>query len=624
MSAESSGRAPGKRPPSELKPAGRCLLALLILCVLFLQLWQLQCSGLPAVGQVFHLPVPVILLNLAVLLALSLAAKLLLQDWHWALLLSALLCTLWSIVNFFVVQYHGSPLFFSEFRNFSTAMNVAGAYSFAWEPRVLLLAGLGAAQGLLALLIRLLRGRQIFFTRRKLLWNLGALLCSCGGLYLLLFVICQPKPRFTMFWSWSSGVERYGYPCAIVEDVDRCSNAIDRPEGYDPAHLDALEPASVRMPERCPDLIVIVNESFAELRDLTEFTADADYMEGFTDLEGGFCGRVVVTSAGGGTNNTEYELLSSNSMYLMHMAAPFNYINLNLETKNLVSYLKPLGYHSLALHCENGANYSRNRGYPALGFDRVVMGRENFTFNRNGNRRWLDSDLYQDMIRYYNEMDEGPRLVYVLTYQNHGGYEQNEDSLDSVHAVGEFGDYADDVNEYLSSVRLSAQAFGELTDYYRQVERPVMILMLGDHLPSFTQHAPFVEEPEPGAAEETEADPELELRKRTVPYALWANFPVEYPADLERATLTDLTPLLLRTAGLPLSRYHEQLLRLHALMPERTLNGYYRDAQGRLGRLDESCPWYELLQSYYEMEYNALQGGAEYRRALFELPDQIP
>ncbi|MBR6120288.1 MAG: LTA synthase family protein [Oscillospiraceae bacterium] len=623
MSAEPSSSASAKRPPQTRKPLRRCLEALLLLCAMFLQLWQLQCSGLPALNQVLRLSLPVILLNLALLLALSLAARLLLQHWHWALLLSALLCTLWSVVNYFVVKYHGSPLFFSEFRNFSTAMNVAGAYSYAWEPRVLVLAGLGAAQALAALLIRLLRGREPFFTRRRLLWNLGALLGCCAGLYLLLFVICWPKPRLTMFWTWNTGVEEYGYPCAIVEDVDRSANAIDRPEGYDPAHLDALEPAPARKPERCPDLIVIVNESFAELRELVDFSADADYLEGFTGQAGGICGKLVITSAGGGTNNTEYELLSSNSMHLMHMAAPFNYVNLNLETKNLVSYLKPLGYRSLALHCENGTNYSRNRGYPALGFDRVVMGNENFTFNRSGNRRWLDADLYRDMIRYYNEMEEGPRLVYVLTYQNHGGYEQNEDSLDSVHAEGDFGDYADDVNEYLSSLRLSAQAYGELLDYFRGVERPVMILMLGDHLPSFTQHAPFVPEPAPDGAEEAEEDPELEIRKRTVPYALWANFPVEYPADLERATLTDLTPLLLRTAGLPLSRYHELLLQLHALMPERTLNGYYRDAEGRLGRLDESCPWYELLQTYYEMEYNALQGGSEYRKALFELPAQL-
>ena len=590
-----------------------CLLLQAVLAALFLllQTWQIEASCFDKSARFPQLPFDRLLLNMAILLAVDLAAKLLLQRWPWAMFLGALLATIWSFVNFFVLKYHGSPLFFSEFRNFGTAMDVIDGYSFAWEAQLSRLLLFGVLQAVCGLLTLLIQGRDRFFRLRRLLWNAAALAVYCGILALFLFVLEVPKPRKTIGWTWRQGVDRYGYTASIVEDVDRALHAFEMPEGYDPAHLDALEPVPVQEPAVRPDLILIVNESFCDMRETLEYTTDTDYMEGFVGQSGAINGKVVITSVGGSTNNTEYELLTSNSLHLLTRASPFNYLNLQKDSKNIVSYLKPLGYSSLALHCGSKSNYSRNRAYPDLGFDRVLMGEEAFTFRKNGNRAWLDSDLYQDLIRYYNEMDEGPRLVYALTFQNHGGYESNDPELDTVHVQEDFGDYTDDLNEYLSSVRLSCQAFAELVDSFRSVDRPVMILMLGDHAPTLVNHIPL-------SYDTDEAD--TEIRKRTVPFALWANYPVDFPSDMETVTLTDLVPLLLKTAGLPLSRYHEQLLALHDVMPERTLNGFYRDSEGRLGQLYEDCPWADLLQIYYEMEYNALKGGSDYRRELFELP----
>ena len=588
-----------------------CLQLLLAGGFTLLQTWQLQYSAVDGIRQVFQLALPILLLNWGVLLALNLAAKLLLQRWSWAMYLTAVLTTAWSIINFFVMKFHGSPLFFSEFRNLGAALDVADGYRFVWERRLTWLLLLGIAEAGCGLLVHFLQQRDRWFRLRRFLRNLGALICVCGVLWFLLFVRFEPKPRKTMGWTWRTSVDTYGYTCAIVEDVDRSLNAIVKPDGYDPVHLDALEPAAYTEPEVLPDLILIVNESFCDLHETLDFTTDVDCMEGFYGHSGAVYGKAIITSVGGATNNTEYELLTSNSMHLLTMAAPFNYVNFSREHKNIVSYLKPLGYTSLGMHCADGSNYSRNRAYPELGFDRVLFGKKNFTYNTNGRRRWLDSDNYRDLIRYYNEMDEGPRLVYQLTYQNHGGYELNSSKLDTVHVQEDFGDYTDDLNEYLSSMRLSSQAFDELVSYYETVDRPVIILMLGDHAPTLINHIPI-------ARETNEAD--TEIRKRTVPYVIWANYPVSFPPDMDTVTLTDLVPLLLEAAGLPLSRYHEQLLALHEVMPARTLNGYYRDADGAFGRLDESCPWYALLQTYYEMEYNALRGGSAYRKELFELP----
>ena len=59
------------------------------------------------------------------------------------------------------------------------------------------------------------------------------------------------------------------------------------------------------------------------------------------------------------------------------------------------------------------------------------------------------------MLSKYEDNQDGPRFMYLLTYQNHGGYEQNDNEYDTVYIQKELGDLTDDVNEYLSSVEKS-------------------------------------------------------------------------------------------------------------------------------------------------------------------------
>ena len=274
------------------------LQALSVLAFLLLQFWQLQYSVVNGIKQVFELDLPVLLLNLGILPAVTLTGKLLLQRWHWAMLLTACMTTVWSFVNFFVLKFHGSPLLFSEFRNFCTAMDVIGGYSFVWERRLSRLLILGAAEVGCAVLMRMLRGNARFFS------------------------------------------------CNVVSILSGQSDG--------PVY-------------RAGGFVVCGAGSKAQKDDGLDLTTDVDYLEGFTDHSGAVYGKVVGTSVGGSTNNTEYELLTSNSLHLLTMAAPFNYLNLRRETKNIVSYLKPPGYTSLAMHCESGSNYSRNRANPELG-----------------------------------------------------------------------------------------------------------------------------------------------------------------------------------------------------------------------------------------------------------------
>lgn len=594
-------------PVKQRLPRGRIpLTALLSAAFLLLQAWQLQHST--DTTDLLSLKVSVIALNCGILLWLALGLRLLLQRWHLALYLSALLSTLWGVVNLYVLEFHGSPLFFSEFRSFGTAVDVLDGYTLRWTEAVTVQVLCCLGLSLLATGVLLLRRRGgKRFSWKALGVNAGVFAACTALLYACLFVWQTPKPRKSMGWSWLRGVKPYGYVSTIVEDVDRALNAYTKPEGYDPAHFAALTHTPDPEPAVKPDIILILNESFCDLHEVLDFTTDVDPLEAFYGLDHAVYGKAVVTSKAGHTNNTEYELLSSNSMTLLNVAAPFNYVNLSKTPHTLPRYLQRLGYSTAAMHCGNRENYSRNRVYPEMGFDVVRLGEECFRKQRYGKRPWLDADNYADLIEVYNAMDPGPRMLYLLTFQNHGGYESNDDSLDTVHVQEDFGDRTDDLNEYLTSVRMSAEAFRDLTEYYAAVDRPVMICMLGDHA------APLISSLDLDLPED-EAKQEVLLR--TVPYVIWSNFDAGAVEAPEYQTLTDLMPAILRSAGLPLSEYYRALLRLHTEIPVRTLHGYYMDADGSCGRLEDH-PAYADLQSIIELEYNGLVCGSDYREDLF-------
>ena len=134
--------------------------------------------------------------------------------------------------------------------------------------------------------------------------------------------------------------------------------------------------------------------------------------------------------------------------------------------------------------------------------------------------------------------------------------------------------------------------------------------MLGDHAPSFLPELP---------AKADWSEEERQLHQRTVPYVLWANFELALPEQTDYASAVDLLAMVLRAAGLPTSAYQDYLLSLHEQVPVRTANGLYLDREGRIGKLADS-PYAQAAQRYYELEYNALNRGADYRKELFICP----
>ena len=551
----------------------KVLLPLWLFAACSLEFLQLQ-TGLLALDQpILAVSGPCFLLNLSLLVFIHLLLRLISGRWSVSFYLTAFFFFLWAAADYYTIYHHGSPLFFSELGNVQAALTLAGSYKFHfhWIP------ALNFLIFWIEILISYFLCRYIGRQRRKPLLFAGlstvSLLTFMTGFYLLHILVND----YILGWKWYDSVRGYGFICCAAEDfcntifpytsdhpfrdnpilalekdynkactrtsdgsttntspsdgstintrpsddgtintgpgVDSTTNT--RPGDGRTTNTSALNPDTTAL----PDLILILNESFYDLAVRSEIQTDQDYLKDYYSIQGALYGFAECPNIGGRTNDSEYELLTGCSMDRLRASAPFNYLDLT-RGPSLVRFLKRLGYETTAMHCGHPGIYSRDTGYRQLGFDHVILGREHFPHHSwNGRREWLDEDNYKDLISYYEKQGSGPRFFYLMTYQNHGSYDQNERNLDSVHPDNLAGKIREETAEYLSSALLSAQAIHWLTDYFAHKSRPVVICMIGDHAPPLISQLP-----------PRSQDREAGLRQ--VPFMLWNNAGIDFSSDL--------------------------------------------------------------------------------------------
>lgn len=310
----------------------------------------------------------------------------------------------------------------------------------------------------------------------------------------------------------------------------------------------------------------------------------------------------------GGTNKSEYELLTSNSNYLLQGITPFQALDMS-NTSSIVSNLQELGYYTISMHPAPAGNYARNEGYKVLGFDEIHF--ENDFINKEyyGNRKFVsDECTYKYMLRWYEDAinnNDRPVFNYLLTIQNHGDWDTNLSETDIIH-VEKYDGKADidRINEYLSCIYLSCKSFDELVEYFNNSSRPIIVCMVGDHSPAF---------------EEISNSDKNNLLMRETPFIIWANFPIEGKRDA-LVSMNELGPFLLECAGVDMMPYYQYINELRKKIPVLTSYGKYMDSEGALFSYDENNGYTDQINDYFNLEYTNLIG--EQKGRWFKVKDK--
>lgn len=557
--------------------------------------------------------------NIGLMFALEIVVLLLTHSFRITVPLTNIALTLLYSANYYIVQFRGTPLRVNDFTAIGTATRVAKEYDFTPNGHLVMVWGLlllfvvysvqtGPARAQ-ASDVKLTESERKSKTKKKVLSYavtavLAVTITVCGG-YQLLYTDLLNRVGFEdeNFRGFLQDA-LYNFDGYLVTTcLDIKNSHITPPAGYSVEGVEALLSASGSgqelsdaEQEALPHVILVMNESYADLRVLGNLELSQENMEFFYSLkENTIRGCMNASVIASGTANSEFEVLTGCSMAFL----PVNYYPyqqcIRKPLNSLVSQMKKYGYTTYSMHPAVSSNWNRVRVYPYYGFDESLW-QEDFEGAETIHFGVSDEETYKKVIELYEGREAGEKLfIFDVTIQNHGAYRGDE----SPYAVTAVNMDNNEVNQYLSLIKMSDEAFETLIDYFEKQEEKVVICMFGDH-------QPYISDTILGGGAEGNA--ERNLNKYRTPFVIWANYDIE-EADGYDISMNYLGGLLLRTAGVPLTPYFSYLEQLRADYPMISFNGYL-DHEGNYSNWSgREFPEYRMLQYNYLFDDNTVEWG---------------
>lgn len=455
------------------------LLALAAACLGVLSLWFAVVDNRNAMFLSYFTHPLIALLNLLPVLLLALLLYFLIGRAWIAYGLTVLVVLGFTAGNFFKLTFRNDPVLFEDLLLLKEAGDMAGKYRLFLNKSMVF-----------AIVLVLLGGAALFFlARAKTGWK-PRLLCALVTLLIALPLsglyanaqIYENATRNEDLISRFSATQVYtskGFVYPFLYSVKSASDA--PPEGYDADRaerlLAAYEDAAIPDGEKA-DVIAIQLEAFNDFTKWNVPGLNPEVYALYHELEAeSYTGNLVTNIFAGGTVDTERCFLTGFSE-LGSFRGP---------TNSYVRYFKDQGYFAEGSHpCYswfyNRANINANLGFDDYWFVENYYGA--FTDNQPG----ADAVLFPHLMGFYNShaaASAQPYFSFNVTYQGHGPYADDRTYWGD--GWVEDGVYADDVstilNNYFGSVHNTSENLKLLLDRYREAERPLVVVIFGDHNP---------------------------------------------------------------------------------------------------------------------------------------------
>lgn len=353
---------------------------------------------------------------------------------------------------------------------------------------------------LLVLAFLLAKGRE-FAPKARLKGIGGVLLCAFA---LNLCYASQPLyESFPIIGSPNFQVNQYGSRGLVYSFLHQ-ANAMQvrKPNGYIADAFEALEGRLVSVnTDKKPHIFMIMGEGFSDLseNEHLSFEGYRDPLEQFKAIcaeENTVSGHIAVPNYGGGTSNTEYDVLTAcPTRYLGSSLPSYNFIHREFDA--LPRRLRQIGYDTLAIHPGDAWFYNRQNVYPHMGFEDCYFLEDSFDLEKQGKGGFVSDEAAIDKIfqtfRQHIRTTNAPLFSFTVTIQNHAPYEEKYGTLppnfttDMALSPAE----TDLLRQYFHGVADADEQLGRLWRFAKTSQEPIVIVYFGDHLPGFSNGMDF-------------------------------------------------------------------------------------------------------------------------------------
>lgn len=547
-----------------------------------------------------------------------------------------------GLVNYFMMQYRGTPFVPMDFLSLGVADAILEQYEYRLNYAVI--------TALLLLVFLIVVGIRLQTPKFRLVTRIIARV-TAGVVFvaiMLTFFLTSFFAQFGVkpdFWNQARGYRYYGFTYSFFINIKYLY--VLEPSGYDADKVDDYVTEALKEEEApvvsdtTPDVICIMNEALSDLSVLGEVNTNIDPLPFISSLrENTVRGNLYVPVIGAGTANTEFEFLTGNSMAFLPSGSNAYILYANRQLPTIASLLGQQGYAINYMHPYYAGGWNRDIVHTNLGFPDFVSIEDMLDMNifKEYQQNGYDVDYLQELMEaaypgedillrqyvkdaynykwiidsYETRDTDKPYFMFNVTMQNHGAYRKDAENFEQLVWLTDTDRY-DDTNRYLSMIKYSDDAFRDLIAYFETVDRPVIICMFGDHQPAI--ETAFVEKTI-GSSINT-LTLEQQQSRHVTPFLIWANYDIA-EAEYEALSSNYLSSLVLKTAGLEMSEYNRYLLKLSETLPIIDTVGYM-DSLGNHYDWNSSSAYTGMLEQYKRIQYNGLLDKENRNDALFNI-----
>ncbi|MBP5167009.1 MAG: LTA synthase family protein, partial [Oscillospiraceae bacterium] len=319
--------------------------------------------------------------------------------------------------------------------------------------------------------------------------------------------------------------------------------------------------------EGAPNIIFIVSESFFDISRLPNVSFSRDPIPVFHSLQDRCVhGRFISNTYGGGTGYVEMEIMTGVTGALLREGDTLSSLPPDCydAMPSIVKLLDGAGYSAAAIHSHNDKLYNRRTIYPRIGYDRVLFSDD---FPEDAEKRGpyiSDAAFADEIISLYETDGSGARFIYGMSMENHQPYNAEKYGFSSGIDISSPLLRSEDLpalDALLVGLADADASLGKLIEYFSEREERVMLVFVGDHLPTLSLPSGDSVYSRLGLCSGAdsslwEGDELLEML--STDYLIWTNYP-SGGAEERRESCTFLGLDVMQRAGVPLNGYFKWL-----------------------------------------------------------------
>lgn len=452
----------------------------------------------------------------------------------------SLVSTIWlglAIANFILLGYRTTPLAAIDFYILKPVFSILKIYLTPVQMILIVLAFAAVITGIVFIFIKAPKHQALY---RGALVSIAMTSLATFG---LIHFSIQADATSTSFANLANAYRNYGFAYCFATSL--LDTGIDKPEDYSVETMASLaedieeetkedvspdaqkDSAIFADSQQEPNIVMVQLESFIDPNRLDGFTYSENPVPFFTWLKERYTsGYLSVPSIGGGTANTEFEVLTGMSLdYFGPGEYPYKTILQQSTCESIAYNLKELGFGTHVIHNNTGTFYDRHLVFPNLGFD-TFTSLEYMNHVEKNPLGWAKDTVLTTEILTTLFSTKQRDFIYAISVQPHGKYpsvplgdEQPITVSSTVLSEDElipFSYYVNQVYEEDAFLRSLVQALESCGE-------PTILVLYGDHLPSIS------------AAEDNMAKGDLLQTE----YVIWDNIGLEeQDLDLEAYQLS--------------------------------------------------------------------------------------